>query len=114
MEASPPGKKLGQHQPAQGARRRLAALALAFAFFLAHPAPLCVLDEVDAPLDDERQRSVSLMRRSRAGAAGLAVTHHPLTKARMDRLYGVTMSERGISRLVSVALEDAVAMRATA
>jgi chromosome segregation protein len=73
---------------------------------------LCVLDEVDAPLDDANvDRFVSLMREiaSQTGTRFLVVTHHPLTMARMDRLYGVTMSERGVSRLVSVALAEAAA-----
>ena len=88
-----------------------------FAFFLAHPSPLCVLDEVDAPLDDANvDRFVSLMQAIAADdrTRFLVVTHHPLTMARMDRLYGVTMAERGISRLVSVALEEALELRATA
>ena len=117
LEASPPGKKLASISLLSGGEKTLTALALVFAFFLAHPAPLCVLDEVDAPLDDANvDRFVSLMQAIAAetGTRFLTVTHHPLTMARMDRLYGVTMSERGISRLVSVALEDAVAMRATA
>ena len=88
-----------------------------FGFFLAQPSPLCVLDEVDAPLDDANvDRFVALMQEI-AGTTGtrfLVVTHHPLTMARMDRLYGVTMAERGISRLVSVALERALELRATA
>ena len=95
----------------------MTALALVFAFFQAYPAPLCVLDEVDAPLDDANvDRFLSLMREiaDGTGTRFLAVTHHPLTMARMDRLYGVTMTERGVSRLVSVALAEAVAMRATA
>ena len=88
-----------------------------FAFFLAQPSPLCVLDEVDAPLDDANvDRFVALMQEiaQETGIRFLVVTHHPLTMARMDRLYGVTMAERGISRLVSVALEQALELRATA
>jgi chromosome segregation protein len=115
LEACPPGKRLASISLLSGGEKTLAALSLVFAFFLASPSPLCVLDEADAPLDDANvDRFVSLMR-DIAGATGtrfLVVTHHPLTMARMDRLYGVTMSERGVSRLVSVALEEAVAMRA--
>jgi chromosome segregation protein len=117
LEASPPGKKLTSISLLSGGEKTLTALALVFAFFLAQPSPLCVLDEVDAPLDDANvDRFVSLMREiaEATGTRFLAVTHHPLTMARMDRLYGVTMAERGISRLVSVALEQALELRATA
>lgn len=117
LEASPPGKKLTSISLLSGGEKTLTALALVFAFFLAQPSPLCVLDEVDAPLDDANvDRFVALMREI-AGATGtrfLCVTHHPLTMAQMDRLYGVTMAERGVSRLVSVALERALELRATA
>lgn len=117
LEASPPGKKLTSISLLSGGEKTLTALALVFAFFLAQPSPLCVLDEVDAPLDDANvDRFVALMQEI-AGTTGtrfLCVTHHPLTMARMDRLYGVTMAERGISRLVSVALERALELRATA
>jgi chromosome segregation protein len=109
LEASPPGKRLSSITLLSGGEKTLAALALVFAFFLAQPSPLCVLDEVDAPLDDANvDRFVSLMREiaPATGTRFLVVTHHPLTMARMDRLYGVTMSERGVSRLVSVALAD--------
>ena len=97
--------------------KTLTALALVFALFLTQPSPLCVLDEVDAPLDDANvDRFVALMQEigEQAGTRFLVVTHHPLTMSRMDRLYGVTMIERGVSRLVSVALEEAVELRATA
>jgi chromosome segregation protein len=117
LEASPPGKKLASISLLSGGEKTLTALALVFGFFLAQPSPLCVLDEVDAPLDDANvDRFVELMQEiARAtGTRFLVVTHHPLTMARMDRLYGVTMAERGISRLVSVALEEALELRATA
>jgi chromosome segregation protein len=117
LEACPPGKKLATIGLLSGGEKALTALALVFAFFLANPAPLCVLDEVDAPLDDANvDRFLGLMAEIAAtsGTRFLVVTHHPLTMARLDRLYGVTMSERGVSRLVSVHLEEAVAMRATA
>ena len=117
LEASPPGKKLSSISLLSGGEKTLTALALTFAFFLAQPSPLCVLDEVDAPLDDANvERFVALMEEiaQATGTRFFVVTHHPLTMARMDRLYGVTMAERGISRLVSVALERALELRATA
>ena len=117
LEASPPGKKLSSISLLSGGEKTMTALALIFAFFLAQPSPLCVLDEVDAPLDDANvDRFVVLMQElaEQTGTRFLVVTHHPLTMARMDRLYGVTMAERGVSRLVSVALERALELRATA
>jgi chromosome segregation protein len=117
MEASPPGKKLSSISLLSGGEKTMTALALIFAFFLAQPSPLCVLDEVDAPLDDANvDRFVALMQEiaEQTGTRFLVVTHHPLTMAHMDRLYGVTMAERGVSRLVSVALERALELRATA
>ena len=117
LEASPPGKKLASVGLLSGGEKTLTALALVFALFLTQPSPLCVLDEVDAPLDDANvDRFVALMQEigEQAGTRFLVVTHHPLTMSRMDRLYGVTMIERGVSRLVSVALEEAVELRATA
>ena len=117
LEASPPGKRLASISLLSGGEKTLTALALVFALFLAQPAPLCVLDEVDAPLDDANvDRFVALMDEIAAGTLTrfLVVTHHPLTMARMHRLYGVTMLERGVSRLVSVALDEAVELRATA
>ncbi|HEX2524969.1 MAG TPA: AAA family ATPase [Geminicoccus sp.] len=117
LEASPPGKKLTSLSLMSGGEKALTALCLIFAFFLAHPSPLCVLDEVDAPLDDANVgRLVDLVQEiaSRTGTRFLVVTHHPLTMARMDRLYGVTMVERGVSRLVSVELGRALEMRRTA
>ena len=98
LEASPPGKKLASISLLSGGEKTLTALALVFAFFLAQPSPLCVLDEVDAPLDDANvDRFVALMQEiaEATGTRFLCVTHHPLTMARMDRLYGVTMAERG-------------------
>ncbi|WP_035485003.1 AAA family ATPase [Geminicoccus roseus] len=117
LEASPPGKKLTSLSLMSGGEKALTALCLIFAFFLAHPSPLCVLDEVDAPLDDANVgRLIDLVQEiaSRTGTRFLVVTHHPLTMARMDRLYGVTMVERGVSRLVSVELGRAIEMRRTA
>ena len=117
LEASPPGKRLTSVSLLSGGEKTLTALALVFALFLTRPSPLCVLDEVDAPLDDANvDRFVALMQEigERAGTRFVVVTHHPLTMSRMDRLYGVTMIERGVSRLVSVALEEAVELRAIA
>ncbi|MBX9635498.1 MAG: recombinase RecF, partial [Magnetospirillum sp.] len=97
-----------------GGEQALTALALIFAVFLINPAPICVLDEVDAPLDDANvDRFCSLVERI-AGTTGtrfLIVTHHRMTMARMHRLYGVTMAERGVSQLVSVDLSQAEAIR---
>ena len=117
LDAMPPGKKLQSISLLSGGEKSLTALALVFAFFMASPSPLCVLDEVDAALDDANvERFVDLMATIAAetGTRFVVVTHHPYTMARMDRLFGVTMIERGVSRLVSVALADAVEMRAVA
>ena len=112
--ASPPGKRLQQLSLLSGGEQALTALALLFAVFMTNPAPICVLDEVDAPLDDANvDRFCSLVegiaRTTRTRF--LIVTHHRMTMARMDRLYGVTMAERGVSQLVSVDLAQAEALR---
>jgi chromosome segregation protein len=112
--ASPPGKRLQQLSLLSGGEQALTALALLFAVFMTNPAPICVLDEVDAPLDDANvDRFCSLVEGiARATRTRfLIVTHHRMTMARMDRLYGVTMAERGVSQLVSVDLAQAEAMR---
>ena len=117
LAASPPGKKLQSVSLLSGGEKALTALALIFAVFLTKPAPLCVLDEVDAPLDDANvERLMALLEELAEGTRTrfLVVTHHPLTMARMHRLYGVTMAERGISQLVSVDLTSAIELRATA
>jgi len=91
-------------------------VALLFAAFLTNPAPICVLDEVDAPLDDANvDRLCALIEEiaDEAGTRFLVITHHRLTMARMDRLYGVTMEERGVSHLVSVDLRQADLFRKT-
>ena len=96
-----------------GGEQALTAVALIFAVFLANPAPVCVLDEVDAPLDDANtERFCDLLddMRHRAATRFLVITHNPLTMSRMDRLYGVTMRERGVSQLVSVDLGQAATM----
>jgi len=112
--ASPPGKRLQVLSLLSGGEQALTALALIFAVFMTNPAPICVLDEVDAPLDDANvDRFCTLVSEIARGAATrfLVVTHHRMTMARVDRLFGVTMSERGISQLVSVDLRAAEALR---
>lgn len=108
--ARPPGKKLTTLSLLSGGEQALTAIALIFAVFLVSPAPICVLDEVDAPLDDANVdrfcRLLDEMRRM-ADTRYLVITHHALTMSRMDRLFGVTMQERGVSRLVSVSLTEA-------
>jgi chromosome segregation protein len=115
--ASPPGKRLQVLSLLSGGEQALTALALLFAVFQTNPAPICVLDEVDAPLDDANvDRFCSLVEKmaSTDTTRFLIITHHRMTMARMDRLYGVTMSERGVSQLVSVDLQRADELRATA
>ena len=111
--AQPPGKKLATLSLLSGGEQALTALSLIFAVFRCNPAPVCVLDEVDAPLDDANvERFCSLLAEMvrETGTRFLVVTHHHLTMARMDRLYGVTMQERGVSRLLSVDLARAAQM----
>jgi chromosome segregation protein len=108
--AQPPGKKLTSLTLLSGGEQALTAVALIFALFLTNPAPLCVLDEVDAPLDDANvERFCDLLDAMARDTATryLIVTHNAVTMARMHRLYGVTMVEQGISRLVSVDLGGA-------
>jgi chromosome segregation protein len=115
--ASPPGKRLQALSLLSGGERALTAIALLFAVFLTNPAPICVLDEVDAPLDDANvERFCQLVREigERTGTRFLVITHHRVSMARMDRLYGVTMTEQGISQLVSVELSMADRLRQTA
>src|SRR5580658_3350603 len=114
--ASPPGKKLQMLSLLSGGERALTALALVFAVFLTNPAPISVLDEVDAPLDDANvERFCHLVREigERTGTRFLIITHHRVSMAVMDRLYGVTMVEKGVSRLVSVELAAAERLRQT-
>ncbi|HEV2627482.1 MAG TPA: chromosome segregation protein SMC [Pseudolabrys sp.] len=112
--ARPPGKKPATLSLLSGGEQALTAMALIFAVFLTNPAPICVLDEVDAPLDDHNvERFCDLldeMTRS-TETRFVIITHNPITMARMNRLYGVTMAERGVSQLVSVDLEAAVRFR---
>jgi chromosome segregation protein len=108
--ASPPGKKPQTMTLLSGGEQALTAMALIFAVFLTNPAPICVLDEVDAPLDDHNvERFCNLldeMART-TDTRFVTITHNPITMARMNRLFGVTMGERGVSQLVSVDLETA-------
>jgi chromosome segregation protein len=109
----PPGKKLSVLSLLSGGEQTLTALALIFAVFLANPAPICVLDEVDAPLDDANvTRFCDLLDEMtrRTETRFLIITHHAVTMSRMDRLFGVTMGEQGVSQLVSVDLKKAAAM----
>ena len=109
----PPGKKLSTLSLLSGGEQTLTALALIFAVFLANPAPICVLDEVDAPLDDANvTRFCDLLDEMcrRTETRFLIITHHAVTMSRMDRLFGVTMAEQGVSQLVSVDLKKAERM----
>jgi chromosome segregation protein len=112
--ARPPGKKPATLSLLSGGEQALTAMALIFAVFLTNPAPICVLDEVDAPLDDHNvERFCDLLDEmiKSTDTRFVIITHNPITMARMNRLYGVTMAERGVSQLVSVDLEAAVRFR---
>ena len=112
--AKPPGKKLQTLSLLSGGEKALTALSLLFAVFLTNPSPLCILDEVDAPLDDTNvARFCDLLEeiKNATNTRFMIITHHRLTMARMDRLYGVTMTEKGVSQLVSVNLEKAIDLR---
>ncbi len=115
--ASPPGKKLQNLSLLSGGEQALTSLALLFAVFLVNPSPICVLDEVDAPLDeaniDRFCNLLDLMARE-GKTRFMVITHQRLTMSRMDRLYGVTMAEKGVSQLVSVDLSGAEALREAA
>lgn len=108
--ARPPGKKPQVMTLLSGGEQALTAMSLIFAIFLTNPSPICVLDEVDAPLDDanvERFCDLLDQMRKKTETRFITITHNPITMARMNRLFGVTMAERGVSQLVSVDLEDA-------
>jgi len=110
MLVSPPGKRLQSITLLSGGEQALTALSLIFAVFLTSPSPICVLDEVDAPLDDANvTRFCSLLEELTkiTQTKFIIITHHALTMSKMDRLYGVTMPEKGVSQLVSVDLEKA-------
>ena len=109
--AQPPGKSLQSLSLLSGGEQTLASIALIFAMFLTNPSPICVLDEIDAPLDDANvDRVCDLLDEiaERGETRFLVVTHHRLSMARMDRLYGVTMSEKGVSQLFSVDLQGSL------
>ena len=113
MLVSPPGKRLQSITLLSGGEQALTALSLIFAVFLTNPSPICVLDEVDAPLDDANvTRFCNLLDEliKITKTKFIIVTHHALTMSKMNRLYGVTMPEKGISQLVSVDLEKAESM----
>ena len=113
MLVSPPGKRLQSITLLSGGEQALTALSLIFAVFLTNPAPICVLDEVDAPLDDANvTRFCNLLDEltKTTNTRFIIVTHHALTMSKMDRLYGITMPEKGISQLVAVDLEKAESM----
>jgi chromosome segregation protein len=115
--ARPPGKRPQTMTLLSGGEQALTAMSLIFAVFLTNPAPICVLDEVDAPLDDHNvERFCNLLDEMTATTETrfLVITHNPITMARMDRLYGVTMAEQGISQLVSVDLQTATQIREVA
>ncbi len=108
--AKPPGKKPATMTLLSGGEQALTAMSLIFAVFLTNPSPICVLDEVDAPLDDANvERFCDLLddMRRKTDTRFITITHNPITMARMDRLFGVTQAERGVSQLVSVELEQA-------
>jgi chromosome segregation protein len=115
--ARPPGKKPQVLTLLSGGEKALTAMALIFAVFRTNPSPICVLDEVDAPLDDTNVERFCKMMEEMSNTTDtrfLIITHHPMTMARMDRLFGITMAERGVSQLVSVDLVAAEQFRNTA
>ena len=117
MMVSPPGKKLQSMSLLSGGEQALTAMSLIFAIFLTNPSPICVLDEVDAPLDDANvERFCNLLDdiSAKTQTKFMIITHHALTMSRMDRLFGVTMAERGVSQIVSVDLKRAEEIGAVA
>jgi chromosome segregation protein len=114
INARPPGKRTQVLSLLSGGEQALTALALIFAVFMTNPSPICVLDECDAPLDDANvERFCELLREMQRNTDTrfLIITHHPYTMSQMNRLFGVTMAERGVSQLVSVDLETAESYR---
>jgi chromosome segregation protein len=112
--ARPPGKKPQVLTLLSGGEKALTAMSLIFAVFLTNPSPICVLDEVDAPLDDANVHRFTAMMEEMARTTStrfLVITHHPMTMSKMNRLFGVTMQERGVSQLVSVDLQTAECFR---
>ena len=112
--ASPPGKKMNTLSLLSGGEKTMAATALILAVFLQNPSPICVLDEVDASLDDiniEKYCKVIKKINQDTLTKFVIITHNPITMAHMDRLYGITMAETGISKLISIKLEEAQKLR---
>ena len=108
--ASPPGKKMQNITLLSGGEQALTAISLLFAVFIANPSPFCILDEVDAPLDDNNvDRFCSMVEEisEKVQTKFIIITHNRMTMSRVDRLYGVTMPEEGVSQIVSVELEEA-------
>ena len=109
--ASPPGKKMQNITLLSGGEQALTAISLLFAVFIANPSPFCILDEVDAPLDDNNvDRFCSMVEEisQNVQTKFIIITHNRMTMSRVDRLYGVTMPEEGVSQIVSVELEEAI------
>ena len=112
--ASPPGKKMSTLSLLSGGEKTMAATALILAVFLQNPSPICVLDEVDASLDDiniEKYCKVIKKINQDTLTKFVIITHNPITMAHMDRLYGITMAETGVSKLISIKLEEAQKLR---
>ena len=110
MFVSPPGKRLQSITLLSGGEQALTALSLVFAVFLVNPSPVCVLDEVDAPLDDSNVTRFCALLDDLSNVTNtrfIIITHHALTMSRMHRLYGITMPEKGVSQLVAVDLQKA-------
>ena len=112
--ARPPGKKNATIHLLSGGEKALTAIALVFSIFQLNPAPFCILDEVDAPLDDANTgRYVRLVKEMSEQVQFIFITHNKISMEFADQLMGVTMHEPGVSRLVSVEVEDAAAMAAS-
>ncbi|MGB3564810.1 MAG: chromosome segregation protein SMC, partial [Thermoanaerobaculia bacterium] len=113
--ARPPGKRLQNIMLMSGGEKALTAIALLFALFQTKPSPFCILDEVDAPLDDiNTLRFVELVKKMSTDTQFVLITHNKLTMEAASKLYGVTMQERGVSNLVAVELDDVEPEPATA
>ena len=110
----PPGKKLGTISLLSGGEKAMTATALILAVFLQNPSPICVLDEVDAPLDDINiEKFCNIIKKINEDTLTkfIVITHNPISMTHMNRLYGVTMSEKGVSQLISIKLDEAQKLR---